>query len=488
MNAIASDTQDFPVLDFPMLINGEFVTSESWVNIINPATGRVFARVPHCTEEQLNAAVQAAAIAQKEWEKTSWAERRATLEKLADKIAENEEELSRLLTLEQGKPKHVLAPDQPLSGAVGEIMATVYFMRHCATLELPPKVLQDNDQFYVEMHRRPLGVVGGIVPWNYPILMATWKISPTIMTGNALVLKPSPTTPVATLKLAQICQEVFPPGLVNIVTDNNDIGPLMSAHPGIAKISFTGSSATGKKIMANASGTMKRVTLEMGGNDPCIVLPDVDVKATAKKVYDGAFTNAGQICLASKRAYVHADIYDAFCDELVALANSAIVGDGMNPETTMGPIQNRTQFEKVKGFLEDAKANGNVIAGGETTEGAGFFMTPTIVRDVKDGTRIVDEEQFGPILPVIKFDDVEEVVALANASEYGLGAAIHSKDLKKAAEIGARIESGTVWVNQHLNLAPDIPFAGYKGSGMGVEMTEEGLLEYTQTQVVNVAK
>jgi len=308
------------------------------------------------------------------------------------------------------------------------------------------------------------------------------------MAGNSIVLKPAPTTPVAALYLAQLCRDIFPAGLVNVITDNNDLGPKMTAHSGISKIGFTGSSETGKRIMASAANTMKRVTLEMGGNDPAIVMPDVDVKAAAEKIYGGAFMNAGQVCLAVKRAYVHENIYDEFCDALVEIANSAVIGDGLQQGTTIGPIQNKAQFEKVKGYLEDARQAGTVIAGGDVPTGKGFFIKPTIVRDVKDGDKIVDEEQFGPILPVVSFGDVDDVIARANNSVYGLGGSVHSANVEAATEIAGRIESGSVWVNQQLNIGPHIPMAGFKGSGLGVEQSTEGLAEYTQMQVINVAR
>ena len=466
-------------MDLPMLINGRMVTSDKWIDVLNPATEEVFARVPHATEAQLDEAVAAAAAAQKEWAKTSVAERRAKVEELVAAIAANQEELARLITLEQGKP---------LMEAAGEVAACLGYLGHTATLELKDQVIQDDEAFFIEKRHKPLGVVGGIIPWNFPLLMGCWKIGPALMAGNALVLKPAPTTPVACMKLAEICSKVFPAGLINIISDNNDLGPKMTAHRGISKIAFTGSSATGKRIMASASDTMKRVTLEMGGNDPSIVLPDVDVKEAAQKVFAGAFANAGQVCLAIKRAYVHSDIYDDFCNELKGIASQAVVGDGLQQGTTIGPIQNKMQYEKVKGYLEDAKAHGTIIAGGSARDGKGYFIEPTIVRDVKDGQKIVDEEQFGPILPVIAFDDIEDVIARANDSEYGLGGSVHSKDVDKATEIAGRIESGTVWVNQQLNMGPHIPMAGFKGSGLGVEQSTEGLAEYTQIQVINVAR
>ena len=407
------------------------------------------------------------------------AERRARIEALAAAIGEQAEDLARTITQEQGKP---------LPEAMGEVQWSQGYLAHTATLELPDRVIQDDDQFRIETRHKPLGVVGAIIAWNFPLLLACWKIGPALMAGNALVLKPAPTTPVAALKLGEICARILPAGLVNILTDQNDLGPLMTNHPGIAKIGFTGSSETGKRIMASAASTMKRVTLEMGGNDPAIVLPDVDVRKTAEKIYGGAFMNAGQVCLAVKRAYVHDAIYDEFCDALAEIAAAAVVDDGLKQGTTIGPIQNKAQYEKVKDFLEDARRNGRIIAGGTAPEGKGYFIPPTIVRDVTDGHKIVDEEQFGPILPVIRFDDIDEVIARANASDYGLGGSVHSADVDKAAEIAGRIESGTIWVNQQLNIGPHIPMAGFKGSGLGVEQSVEGLTEYTQIQVINIAR
>lgn len=466
-------------MEYRMLINGEQVSAERMIEVINPATEEVFARVPHASEAHLEQAVAAAKAAQKGWAETPMAERRAKVEALAAAIGEEADELARLITMEQGKP---------LPEAQGEVAWSQGYLAHTATLELPDRVIQDDAEFRIETRHKPLGVVAGIIAWNFPLLLCCWKIGPALMAGNAIVLKPAPTTPVAALKLGEICARIFPAGLVNIITDANDLGPNLTAHPDVAKIGFTGSSETGKRIMASAADTMKRVTLEMGGNDPAIVLPDVDVKAAAEKVYGGAFLNAGQVCLAVKRAYVHSDIYEEFCGELAALAGQAVVDDGMKQGTTIGPIQNKAQFDKIKGFLEDARASGQIIAGGTAKDGPGYFVPPTIVRDVTDGQKIVDEEQFGPVLPVIRFDNIDDVIARANASDYGLGGSVHSADTDKATEIAGRIESGTIWVNQQLNIGPHIPMAGFKGSGLGVEQSVEGLAEYTQMQVINVAR
>jgi acyl-CoA reductase-like NAD-dependent aldehyde dehydrogenase len=276
--------------------------------------------------------------------------------------------------------------------------------------------------------------------------------------------------------------------VVNVIADNNDLGPQLTSHPDVAKVAFTGSIATGKRIAASGADTLKRLTLELGGNDPAIVLEDVDIKRTAKSIFNNAFLNNGQVCVAIKRAYVHEAIYDAICDELAALAQAAVVGDGSQEGTRLGPIQNRAQYEKIKSFIDSARADGKIIAGGEVMEREGYFVRPTIVRDVTDGHRVVDEEQFGPILPVIRFSNVEDAIASANAGVSGLGGSVWSSDLARATEIAGRIESGQVWVNQHLAVGPHIPMAGFKSSGLGVEQSVEGLAEFTQLQVINIAR
>ncbi|WP_176598578.1 MULTISPECIES: aldehyde dehydrogenase family protein [Sphingobium] len=465
--------------DYKLLIGGELVEGDHEMAVVNPATGESFTTVARASARQADEAIAAAKAAQPDWAAVPFAQRQAKLVALADAVAANAPELARLLTLEQGKP---------LPEAQGEVAWTEGFLRHYATLELPDRVIQDDAAGYIAVKHKPLGVVVGIIAWNFPLLVACWKIGPAVLAGNAIVLKPAPTTPATALALGALCREIFPAGVVNIITDANDLGPHLTAHPDVAKIGFTGSTATGKRIAANGADSLKRVTLELGGNDPAIVLEDVDVRETAKAIFGNAFLNCGQVCLAVKRAYVHADIYDAMCEELAALAEAAIVGDGLEQGTQIGPIQNAMQFEKVKGFLDAARAEGKIVAGGQAMERAGYFIQPTIVRDVTDGMTIVDEEQFGPILPVVKFDDVDDVIARANASDYGLGGSVWSADVGRASEIAARIESGQVWVNQHLAIGPHIPMAGFKNSGLGVEQAEEGLAEYTQLQVINIKR
>ncbi|WP_332769192.1 aldehyde dehydrogenase family protein [Phenylobacterium sp.] len=465
--------------DYRLLIGGELVDGDATMEVINPATEEVLAICPRGSERQLNAAVAAAKAAFKGWAKTPVERRRALVLALADAIEARTEEFARLLTQEQGKP---------LAESTAEISYTAAFLRYLAGLDLASRLIEDNETRRVEMRRKPLGVVGCIIPWNFPVLIVAFKAPLALIAGNTIVIKPAPTTPLTTLRLGELCAAIFPPGVVNIVTDNNDLGGVLTAHPDVAKISFTGSTETGKKVMASAASTIKRITLELGGNDAAIVLGDVDPKAAAAGIFGGATMNAGQVCLAIKRVYAHESIYDALCDELAVLADAAVVDDGLMQGVQIGPLQNKAQYEKVKGFLEDARADGRIIAGGVVEDRPGYFIRPTIVRDITDGTRLVDEEQFGPILPVISFTDAEEALERANASPWGLGGSVWSRDRARAYALACEMESGTVWINKHLDFGPNIPFGGAKQSGIGVEFAEEGLHEFTQLQVINEAR
>jgi acyl-CoA reductase-like NAD-dependent aldehyde dehydrogenase len=340
----------------------------------------------------------------------------------------------------------------------------------------------------VVRQHRPLGVVAAITPWNLPLLLLMIKVAPALLAGNTVVAKPAPTTPLTTLKFGELCTRILPAGVVNFIVDQNDLGSALTSHPDVAKVAFTGSTATGKKVMAGAAGTLKRLTLELGGNDAAIVLGDADPKEVAPKIYAAAMFNAGQACIAIKRVYVHDSLYDAVCDELGRLARETVVGDGLEPGTQMGPIQNKAQFEKVKEYLEDARQHGKIVAGGGVLEREGYFVQPTIVRDVPDDARLVREEQFGPVLPVLRFSDLDEVIARANDTDVGLGGSVWSSDRDRPFGVAARINSGTVWVNKHLDTGPDIPFAGAKQSGIGVEQGQEGLEAFTQATIINMAK
>ena len=466
-------------LERRLLIDGALVEGDATLDIVDPSTAAPFVTVGRASEAQAEQAIAAARAAFPGWAARPHAERQEGLVRLADAIAANADRLAVALTREQGKP---------LAEAKGEVAWAEGYVRHYATLELHGRTIRDDAEALAIVRRLPLGVVVGIVAWNFPLLLACWKIAPAVLAGNAVVLKPAPTTPVTTLMVGALCREIIPAGVVNILVDDNDLGAFLSAHPDVAKVSFTGSTATGRRIMASAAGTLKRLTLELGGNDPAIVLDDVDVPAVARQIFATAFLNCGQVCLAIKRVYAHAAVYEALCAELARLAGEAIVDDGLKQGATIGPLQNRAQYEKVQAFVARARLDGVVIAGGEVLDRAGYFMTPAIVRDVRDGHQIVDEEQFGPILPIVRFEDVDDVIRRVNASPHGLGGSIWSSDVERAISLAERVETGTIWVNQHLAIGPHIPMAGFRQSGLGVEQSIEGLEEFTQLQVLNVAR
>ncbi len=463
---------------FRMLIGGQLVAGDGEMDVVNPATEAVIASCPRASKAQLDAAVKAAKSAFPGWSRTPLNERARVLISIAERIEQNAEMLARLLTQEQGKP---------LDAALSEVKGSALYYRYFAALDLPVTILSEDAGHRAEAHHRPLGVVGAIVPWNFPLILLAFKLPPALLAGNTIVIKPAATTPLATLKFGELIADLAPPGVINIISDANDLGGALTAHSDIAKISFTGSTATGMKVMAGASATLKRLTLELGGNDAAIVLGDVEPRVVAPKLFDAAFANSGQVCIALKRLYVHDAVYDPICEELAKLAEAAVVGDGLNQGTQFGPLQNKQQFEKVKALIEDASANGKVIAGGARSEGKGYFIQPTIVRDIEDGSALVDEEQFGPVLPVIRFSDPDDALRRANASPYGLGGSVWSADTDQAYRLAMQMDAGTVWVNKHLDLSPAIPFGGSKQSGFGTELGAAGLEEFTQTKVINVA-
>jgi acyl-CoA reductase-like NAD-dependent aldehyde dehydrogenase len=464
--------------NYVMTIDGGPATAGATIDVVNPATEEVIAGAPDASRDQLEQAVAAAQRAFPGWRDTPLAQRQALVAKIGDLIEAHAEDFMRLLTMEQGKAR---------AGAEWEIFGSVAWCRAVAAQSLETETVEDQPGRRVETRRVPIGVVGAITPWNFPILLAIWKIAPALVTGNVMVLKPSPYTPLGTLKLGELLQGVLPPGVFNVVSGGNELGAWITQHPAIGKISFTGSTATGRRIMESASGNLKRITLELGGNDPAIVMPDVDPKQVAKDLFWAAFQNSAQFCVAAKRLYVHEDIYDAVRDEMVAYAQTVKVGDGSRQGTDLGPIQNRMQYEKVKDLLADTKRIGATIAtGGEASEGPGYFIPVTIVDNPPDDSRVVTEEAFGPVLPLLKFSDVDDVIARANSSEYGLAASIWSKDTAAALRIAERIEAGTVWINEVHVFGPHIAFGGHKQSGMGVENALDGLAEYTNPQTITV--
>ena len=461
-----------------MTIGGRAVPGHAHFEVRNPSTGAVIGTAPNGSAADLDAAVAAAQAAFPAWSRRSDAELTEACLAVTAVLEAYAEELAALVTLEQGKPLNGLGSRWELGGAAA-------WARHTAGLSLPMRVLQDDARGRVELHRRPVGVVGSITPWNFPLMIAVWHLLPALRIGNTVVIKPSPYTPLATLRMVELFNEVLPAGVLNSVScDDRDsnLGAAMAAHPAIRKIVFTGSCATGQKVMQSAASTMKRLTLELGGNDAGIVLPDADPKGIAEQLFWGAFLNNGQTCAAMKRLYVHESIHDEVCEHLVGFARRVPVGDGMEEKSLLGPVQNRMQFDKVARLVADAKKKGGVLLGGEP--GAGLFFPPTIIAGLRHGDALVQEEQFGPALPVIRYRDIDEAVAAANDSDYGLGGSVWSRDIEHARRVGARLECGSVWINKHGAIQPNAPFGGVKSSGLGVEFTEDGLQEYTDAQVI----
>lgn len=462
-----------------MTIDGKAVKGSKTAGVINPATGKVFAEVPDCTRAELDQAMESAQRAYPAWSR-DLAARRKVLGECAAALQQPPEGLARTLTQEQGKP---------LDKATQEIFGTAMWCGYTASLDLPIETIQDNAQSRIEIRRKPLGVVAAITPWNYPLMLAMWKIAPALLAGNTVVLKPSPFTPISTLMLGEILRDIIPPGVLNVVSGGDELGAWMTSHPLPRKISFTGSVETGKKVAAAAAPDLKRVTLELGGNDAAIVMSDVDLADVTPKIFWGAFENSGQICSAIKRVYVPQDMYAPMLEILGELARGVKVGNGLDAGTQLGPINNKPQFERVTELVEDAKKHGaKIVAGGARVGSEGYFFAPTIVGGISDGVRLVDEEQFGPALPIIPYKDVDDAIRRANSTHYGLSGSVWSKNADRGAEVASQLECGSAWVNQHLAIAPNLPFGGSKWSGIGVENGPWGLLGFTEIQVVNVLK
>lgn len=467
------------MIDHKLLIDGKLVTGELTLDVVDPASGQAYVKVARASMAQLEAAVLAAKTAYPAWANTPLEERRRCINALADAIHHDREVLANALVREQGKP---------LKEALDEIDWTGMFIRYYATIDLPVDVFFEDDAFRMEGHYKPLGVVVGIAPWNLPIFILTLKLASAVLTGNTFIGKPAPTTPVTTLMLGALVQNIFPAGVINILVDHNDLGSALTQHVDVAKVSFTGSTATGQKVAMSASSTFKRLSLELGGNDASIVMADVDVDDVATKIFAGAFFNAGQGCIVIKRVYAHTEIYDALTAKLAELAKAAVVGNGLQQDTQIGPMQNLMQYEKAKKYLEYAHRDGKVIAGGEAVEGSGYFIQPTIVRDIDNSSPLVSEEQFAPILPVVRFENVNEALANANASRFGLGGSVWSRDKQEAYDLASQMETGTVWINHHLHIHPAVPLGGAKESGVGVDYGADGLKEFTQLTTIRVLK
>ena len=464
---------------YSMLIDGRLVNTPEQDNVINPATGAPFATCARATTAHVAEAVAAAARAHPAWRKDE-ALRRQKLNECAAALQAHAADIAQVLTREQGKP---------LNTAMMEVFGAAMWFSYFAGLEVHPEVLQDDGEKRIQIVRKPLGVVAAITPWNFPVVLLSWKFAPSLLAGNTIIAKPSEFTPLSSLMVADLLKEILPPGVINVISGPGSVGAELASHPDVRKVSFTGSVATGKKIMQYAASDLKRVTLELGGNDPAIVLDDVDPTAVIDGLFWGAFTNAGQVCTAIKRLYVHEKVYAPIVDGLIERAKHVKVGDGLEADTQIGPINNKMQFDKVSGLVDDARQQGARIAvGGKPLDRPGYFYPPTIVTNAHAGMRLVDDEQFGTALPVIKYRNLDEVLTEANHTHYGLGGSVWTSNLQRGEQLAQQIESGTGWVNQHMDITPFAPFGGCKWSGLGYENGKWGYEEFTEMQVINAKK
>ncbi|WP_425471580.1 aldehyde dehydrogenase family protein, partial [Sinomonas susongensis] len=438
--------------------------------VLDPATGGLVGVAPVHGLAELEAAIAAARAAQPAWAAAGHEARSAALNAAAEAVEANAEELARILSREQGKPLN--GPN-----ARFEVGACAAWLRAAAATVLEPETVLEDGTTKAVLHYRPIGVVGAIGPWNWPMMITVWQVAPALRMGNAVVVKPSNYTPLSVLALLRVINQALPEGLVTAVAGDREVGAAITAHPGIGKVMFTGSTATGKAIIRSSAETVKRLTLELGGNDAGIVLPDADPEAIAEGLFWGAFINTGQTCAALKRLYVHEDIYEDVCRALAQYAAAVPMGVGLQEQNLLGPLQNRAQYEIVARLVEAAKASGaEVLLGGNPDEDQpGYFYPTTLVAHIDNANPLVAQEQFGPALPIVKYSTVEEAVEMANGLEVGLGASVWSADRDKAREVASRLEAGTVWINAHGVVHPMVPFGGAKHSGYGLEFGVEGL-------------
>lgn len=465
---------------FAMTIDGRAVAGDGSFVVLNPATLAPVGEAPLATAAHLDSAVAAARSALPGWRALSIEGRKPYLRAASDALRLRIEDFAALLTAEQGKP---------LAEAREEVGGAAFWLREVGKLTLPTAVHEDSDRRLVETRYRPIGVVGAIVPWNFPVLLTMFKLAPALLAGNCVVLKPSPFTPLTALAFGELMRDVLPAGVLNVISGDDTLGPALTGHPGIDKISFTGSTETGRAVMRGAAGSLKRITLELGGNDAAIVLPDVDLNKAVPNLFWAAMRNNGQLCIAAKRIFVHEDIFDRFLAAMTDYAQSVAIGDGAVDGVQIGPVQNERQLQRVRALLSETKDAGLSVTTTELDNCLpGYFLPISIVANPPDDSAVVRQEQFGPIIPLLKFSSDEEVVARANASEYGLAGSVWSADVEHARKIADALETGTVWINEAHYLHPLVPFAGRRQSGLGIENGLDGFKEFVVPHTIVTAR
>ncbi|KAL7947617.1 Aldehyde/histidinol dehydrogenase [Trichoderma barbatum] len=469
---------------FYNIIDGKLEATVETRHGVNPATLEKLPPVPVSTRKDVNRAVNAAKHATAAWAATPIEERKQKVIQFADALVALADQFGKMLTTEQGKP---------LSTAIGEAHGAAAFLKGFAHMDLPDRIVEDTENRRVVTRYVPVGICVGIVPWNFLCIVFTrclvsFKLGPALVSGCTIILKPSPFTPYCGLKMIELAQQFFPPGVVQALSGDDSLGPLLTEHPDVAKVSFTGSTATGIKVLESSAPSLKKVTLELGGNDPAIICSDVDIPKVAAKAATKAFTNSGQVCISIKRLYVHSSIYDEFMAELSKATKSLVVGNGMDESTNLGPIQNVMQYERLKAFVASFEHDRLTIAAGHLEDtfssDNGYFMKPLLIDNPPEDARVVVEEPFGPILPVLKWDMEEDVINRANNSADGLGASVWSRDAAQAERMAVQLQAGMVWINTHAELQVDAVFGGHKHSGIGSELGIEGLKAYCLTQSI----